>query len=229
MDGDLTDGVTIYFKGNIKDPEFEKNVANFIQNVDEVWGDQLGQDLSNVTFAVVGENFSTDDLESGENLVTFGTNGTSNVSGKKNNNVYINTTGGGNTASHEFGHVLGLADRYEDNYTFNQTKNSNSKRLNTIPHSQDVYNEPDYNPTNNLMANGGTALSAKQLKIANSKRTERNRSFIYVHPDNKQDYCGNKDFGFQRKGNGFKNIGKYAAKYLNSQGFIDVLNESGRK
>ena len=214
MDGNLTDGVTIIFRGDLDNPAFRENVDKFKANIASVWGNQLGFDLSKVSYKEVSSDYKGD-LRAGENMVTFGSgNKVSNVTGDKLNNVFINTSEGGNTAAHEFGHVLGLADRYDDGARVSSGNNSNVSRQVTVHPSSMYPYESDYDPYKNLMSNGEPYLTDNQRQTALTGRKEVSQSRFYIFP-NGRNFYGDQRYAADRKSDGsFSNIGSGVKNWL---------------
>jgi len=186
--GDLRNGVIINAKkgDDISNKQFVTSLLNYAANVASVWGGENGQDISKITINIVGDDFDAGDLGENENLLTFGNEGTSNVGGKNNEIGFMNINDGGNTAAHEFGHFLGLSDRYYDGLTWNagdwDSSSSLQRRTTPIPRSGiDV--DPEYDPRNNLYSNNTSRLTAYQISIANSSAVEKDyqkgRGYIY--------------------------------------------------
>jgi hypothetical protein len=102
----------------------------------------------------------------------LGRNGGDKVSNveasEKNNYGFMNIADpktGPNTAAHEFGHLLGLSDRYFDGGNWNGSNNKVDRK--TTPISNNEINDAGYNPNNNLMSNLTSTLTPMQLNIAN--------------------------------------------------------------
>ncbi|MCB0606356.1 MAG: RHS repeat-associated core domain-containing protein [Lewinella sp.] len=183
--GNLTDGATFYLqKGDITDDEFWSAVLNYVSNVINVWGIENEQNLSKVSFKFVDESFSADQLTGNENLVSFGTGDkVSNVSGKNNEIGFINIKdiSDGNTPAHEFGHHLGLSDRYFDGVTWNQSSGELGRK--TDPISGEEIPDNAYNPDDNLYSTQTSTLTLYQIAIAHTTAIEadyqQNRGYFY--------------------------------------------------
>ncbi len=80
------------------------------------------------------------------------------------------------TAAHEFGHLLGLADRYYEGYS--HKKHEVGNRLNVPMDSQLFPQEQDYVPSTNLMSGGASAwtLSEAQRKLVLACKSETQKS-----------------------------------------------------
>ena len=187
--GDLANGITIWFQKDesISNQQLLQAAINYIINVHETWGDKGTDGGSNITFKFAGEDFDSSDLGDNGNLVTFGNfDGPSRVFGDKQQYSEMNVQGGSeNTAAHEFGHHLGLSDRYLDGMASSPTKNI-GKRI-TTPIGRDGINDPDYDPSDNLYSSGSKTLTPFQLNIANSPAVEqdyqKNRGILYDFKD----------------------------------------------
>ncbi len=149
----------------------------------------------NVQVIEASADMTVSRLKKNENLITVG-NGASapedampNVShvegGGRNNSGYFYLSNGGSEAGHEFGHMLGLTDRYFNGVISNVTSFNNSTasvgRF-TIPVAG--IKEDDYDYQNNLMSGPGTPnLTEKQLNIAfNRNRNEKKHAkFAVIH------------------------------------------------
>jgi hypothetical protein len=137
-------------------------------------------------------NMQSGDLNKNENLILVGnndfardngvsqymiTNQMSHINmGGRNNTGFMFASNKGNEAAHEFGHMLGLSDRYLEGVTAildNRNKWQVGGRV-TIPLLISKDNDPNYN--NNLMAGGAADnLTEYQLRIAfNRNKNERN-------------------------------------------------------
>ncbi|MFK8103978.1 MAG: hypothetical protein AB8G15_15705 [Saprospiraceae bacterium] len=81
-----------------------------------------------------------------------------------------------NTAAHEFGHHLGLADRYYEGVTWNQSTGKfgsarDANLLQPIPESRIA--DPNYTSSDNLYSTGSTTLTDYQSEIANTSQVEK--------------------------------------------------------
>ena len=161
-------------------------IARFKDNVTNTWGNMRLPNgnmvnVSQVKFETACDGMTANDLKEDENLVTVG-NGASDPTQPYNptqqSYVVNNRTGyfyqrGGNPsyADHEFGHFLGLSDRYVKSVTLShQSQNRKSDDVHgflwsgTIPLY--VKGDETYQPYNNLMSEQGNPnLSNDQLKL----------------------------------------------------------------
>jgi len=199
---------TVYFQFDDSDPrianltpgERQAYVNSFAAQVASDWNSYningVQVNTSNVQFLIAPQGMTEKDLGKYENLLTVGfgtsltdprerglaTNGLSFVrmDGRKNNTGYMVYNTNPSYASHEFGHMLGLADRYFESYVISNVSDRIGNRHwesqwtpgNRVPLY--VTSDTENNPAINLMAGqpGGT-LTQKQLNIAfNSGRTE---------------------------------------------------------
>lgn len=199
--GEVT--ATVYFQWDKNEDHTEDNlqdyIDNFSNNVKENWnsytldnGQQVNVD--NVQFLPAPEGMNASDLGKNENLLTVGNGAGSSENSMpgvsyidknaRRNTGYMYLSGGGNEAAHEFGHMLGLSDRYFEGVTANvssfNNQTANISRY-TIPIAGIKDNGYIYN--NNLMSNGGSGLTQRQLNIAfNRNRFERTYAkFSIVH------------------------------------------------
>ncbi|MEM9835555.1 MAG: hypothetical protein AAF828_03580, partial [Bacteroidota bacterium] len=192
MAGDLTNGATINFKkdGSITNEQFWSAVIGYISNVMDVWGDKSSDGENHITFNVVGDDFSENDLGENGNLVHIGSFGdeTSHVSGANQQIARINIDNiSENTAAHEFGHHLGLSDRYLDGATWNPSSGDMTRK--TTPLERNEVQDFLYDPQGNLYSSGDPYLTHYQIMIANSPAVEEdyqnNRGIIYKQYGNK--------------------------------------------
>lgn len=92
----------------------------------------------------------------------------------------VNVNDGENTAAHEFGHHLGLSDRYDEGVQVDGSYMNDVDKYSrgTDPIIDGRVTDPDYNPNTNLMAGPGTGangqpvLTPAQIRIASSSSTE---------------------------------------------------------
>lgn len=137
--------------------------------------------IENVQFLPLPPDKNDNNLNPNENIVTVGTgtsadprsqeNRISYVYGDHKQFSYMYMQNNANEAAHEFGHHLGLSDRYVQGALANTSGGwiTPASRF-TLP----IFNIPTdpvnltpggYNPKTNLMSNGGTALTQMQLSI----------------------------------------------------------------
>lgn len=175
MAGNLRDGITVIFQkdGNISDEDYANYTWDYIQNVMDVWGDKGTG--GKITFKFAVGDFDTSSLGENENLVNVGNYGDapSYVTGDNQEIAYMNIGGGGaNTAAHEFGHHMGLADRYLEGFEWNQSSGISNRR--TTPIASGEIGDSEYNSSDNLYSSGSRTLTAYQISIANSNAVEKN-------------------------------------------------------
>jgi hypothetical protein len=117
------------------------------------------------------------------NVITLTNTGRS-VSGQNTGTWSISDlTGGGNTAAHEFGHLVGLDDRYQYIQAGSMTTGIEPQWASVFLPQAQANNDAGYIPTNNLMSSMSPLLSTQQLNFVfssiNGDREEiENYSFI---------------------------------------------------
>jgi hypothetical protein len=187
--GEVT--ATVYFQWDPEEDHTGDNLDNYIHNfannVRQNWNNYTldnGQQVSvdNVQFLPAPDGMTEDDLDKNENLLTVG-NGASASDNSIPGVSYINknfrrNTGymyfsmNGSDASHEFGHMLGLSDRYFEGFAIDKNGGLYSQRI-TMPNK---FKQNGYDCQTNLMSNPNpvlTTLNSKQLNIAfNRNRKE---------------------------------------------------------
>jgi hypothetical protein len=102
---------------------------------------------------------------------------------QKGGYMWLNSGNSGGDAAHEFGHILGLSDRYTEAAVWTIENNVNlqspiSKSRNTMPLRISRARESGYNPLDNLMSNSfNGSLTQFQLNIAFSRNRREKRYF----------------------------------------------------
>jgi hypothetical protein len=100
--------------------------------------------------------------------------------------IFLNSTSGTNDITHEFGHILGLSDRYCESVIYDSDANPKTNnfgvnilgpyppRSNTIPLTN-IKGDKVHNSNTNLMSSpgGNTTLTPKQMKVIFKNRMER--------------------------------------------------------
>ncbi len=159
-------------------------VENASTNIRNVWGEQTyrGQKVqTNLDVMFYTQDEYNEALANGQvqptdgktNVITLTNSGRSHVEadGRTGKWNVKELNGSGNTAAHEFGHLLGLSDRYQNvqqytdqNGIANQGTAQNPVNYVEVsmPKSQ-VNHDPNYNPQDNMMANGTSTLTTQQL------------------------------------------------------------------
>jgi RHS repeat-associated protein len=164
-------------------------ITAFKENVNNVWNSLTLADGTPVD--VTGVNFlpfieGTTELETNDFLLTVGNRGSSNpdtIHGRsyidfdrKTGYMYHNKNA--EEAAHEFGHIMGLSDRYANVMQYDPYVKDIGYTLSDAGFVPLVLKgEKDYNPLTNLMSGAGTSLTQKQLSIVfNNRRTEKSHS-----------------------------------------------------
>lgn len=105
------------------------------------------------------------------------------VTGKNNQIAYMNINSTEkNTPAHEFGHHMGLADRYLDGLNWDLSNGIQERR--TTPIGTDEIDDPDYDPNNNLYSSGDATLTEYQIRVVNGLEGpepdyQKGRGFVY--------------------------------------------------
>ncbi|HBT93830.1 MAG TPA: hypothetical protein DEB23_06180 [Chitinophagaceae bacterium] len=209
-EGDKTTGqvtATVYFRFDsdvsLTPSQQQAYIDNFRANVQSVWNNQVLDNgvqvnVDNVQFLLAPATLTSASLLKNENLLTVGNGATANKDAEANvsyidknnhrNTGYMYYSFQGNEAAHEFGHMLGLSDRYFNGVIIDVAhfyRNGGESSINrfTIPIAD--INENGYNYLNNLMSrqSGNPLLTANQLNIAfNSNAKEEDYAkFSVVH------------------------------------------------
>jgi RHS repeat-associated protein len=165
--------------------EFEEMACAFETNCINVWnGLEYNGNQVDIT---AGSTFTTNEndptLVSGIwnfNVVFDNFNGPS-YANQDTRTIHINENtfnDDGDVAAHEYGHLLGLSDRYVDGGTF-PTYSNPMDRV-TLPITSPIdSNDPDYDYLNNLYSNGSALVTPYQLDIVFNMERERNWSMGY--------------------------------------------------
>lgn len=161
---------------------YRNNVANTWNGVTYFNGtENVSVCVENVQFLPLPADKNDANLNPNENIVTVGTgtsakpqsleNKISYVYGANKQFSYMYMQNGASEAAHEFGHHLGLSDRYIQGALLNTSFGY------VLPGSRftipifNINNDPvrivtgGYNPRTNLMSNGGGTLSQMQLSL----------------------------------------------------------------
>jgi RHS repeat-associated protein len=169
-------------ESNINDVYGQNGVTTDV-NVIQISDQQMLALESGGNISLNGQNFSLGDGvtnamrigQTGTSYVTDGVRGSNNVGtffvGTQNNNSSTGNLSSGNTAAHEFGHMLGLRDRYGEGLYFGGLLVGFSGRF-TIPLELPELQGTGYIPTNNLMSSGDPTLDAGQLAMIFSSMQE---------------------------------------------------------
>jgi RHS repeat-associated protein len=187
---------TIYFQfvsedtDHLSNQEKQDYVDAFAANVKKVW-EQFSfngnlVDLSGMKFEVMTEE-NASSFNANDSLLTVGNGTFANPNsipgrdyideGRRSGYMYYDNSA--ELAAHEFGHIMGLSDRYADVMYYG--RKIETKPTGDVLHGDDTIplvlpkGETDYNPLTNLMSGGGTFLTQKQLSIVfNNGKTEQN-------------------------------------------------------
>ncbi|MFN6380386.1 MAG: RHS repeat-associated core domain-containing protein, partial [Flavobacteriales bacterium] len=227
-EGDSETGVissTIYIKfdtdANLTDQEKTDYVNAFKAQIDAVWqnismSDGTKISTSNVTVLVAPDGLTSQDLKRNENLLVAGNgehadpdqmHGVSYIDqNRRNNTGYMYLSNNAREAAHEFGHILGLSDRYFEGVVtdiLSHSKQLSSTTRLTMPIAD--IKDKGYNYLNNLMSNGGGHLTEKQISIA-FNRNRKERSYTSIKLLHQQHILDNNEYdGVGLKGHYFKN------------------------
>ena len=179
-------------KGNTTQAEFDGYVANYKTKIDGTWGEKSFKDADGTNYKTktninVQSFNSQSDLDTYmknnavnkdiTNVLNVGTSDGTTTSSHVNpdgNTGFMNVNGLGD--AHEFGHLLGLSDRYQNFVSINPNsalEYRNGKTSGSVPSIFDKSFDERYyhNRDGNLMtnANAGTVITDKQF------------SFIFSH------------------------------------------------
>lgn len=188
----------LYFKfdrdAGLSPEQQQAYVESFKSNVISTWGGfKYGSkqvDASDSTFTILGD----DEKAPKGYTITVGrgfsdpNNDGANTSyvepSKRRGYMYYNASA--REAAHEFGHLFGLSDRYQESVDYNNDNTLSGR--DTIPMKEKwlwkIGESDRYNPYTNLYSSNGTTITQKQLKVVFSPFNERryNRSvFISDH------------------------------------------------
>ena len=158
------------------------------KDIQGTWGSYtlpngVAVDASTLVVSEAPENLQ---LKENENLITVGygendnndytrSRQISHVYGINNNKGYFYLKDGKyqNEGSHEFGHMLGLADRYHEAVKLEKSSIWKFGERSTVPMH---LNDPGYDPQNNLMSGIGTGLTKSQFEVV-TKKGSKEKSF----------------------------------------------------
>jgi hypothetical protein len=171
-------------------------ITNLQNNIVGTWNSYTlpnGQavNANNVQVLAAPDGLAADGLSANQNLITVGNgasadpamvaNQTSYVSGAKNNQGYFFASRNGSEGAHEFGHMLGLSDRYAEGSFYQPNHNRADHGLSgrfTVPLVLNGRQDPtNYNPYNNLMSGSGTGLSDRQLNLVFDGKFNKEATF----------------------------------------------------
>jgi RHS repeat-associated protein len=245
--GEITSTIYIKFDDNTKLSSDQKKayLDAFKANIDQIWGSQTlanGTPIStkNVTVQEAPDGLTPQNLKRNENFIRAGNGqnadknsmpGVSYIDDNELNNTgYMYLSSNATEAAHEFGHILGLSDRYFEgvmtqivSYSGNT---STTSRL-TMPIAD--IKDRGYNYLNNLMSiQGGTMLTESQLKIA-FKRGRSEKRYVQMALLHSADVMQSQNYdGVSLKGHYYRNqIGYEGVKptqYDSSLKFKFILN-----
>ncbi len=201
-EGDKRTGIitaTIYleFDGAYSEEEKQEYMRNLRTSIAAVWNQQqingVQVNVDNVKILEAPSGMKAKDLKRNENLITVG-NGSDRLpdyirntrtsyvdNNARNNTGYWFFKGGdpSSYAAHEFGHLLGLTDRYH--YLTAITEGGCLQDRGTIGMELNNKKETGYNSSTNLMSSGGNTLTQYQLNIAfNRNKKERNYTQVVL-------------------------------------------------
>lgn len=178
--------------------------------------DDIGTDASYIAAVIAGikawetrldieiVNLDPGRAASSDHYIILIGNGTKAVEPNKSlKRSYVGTTSGylfrsesnAQTFAHEFGHLLGLADRYYEAYEYGDTITRKTKGGNiikedvegvsiTIPMSKDLFSTEDYDPETNLMSGQSSewtiSSAQRQLILSGSEEHQPSRHIIGV-------------------------------------------------
>jgi RHS repeat-associated protein len=240
--GDLTATIYIRFEDgmNLTQQEIQDYINNFANNIRDTWDNQtidgVQVNTDNVRVLIAPEGMNEAALDRNENLLTVGTgriadpNSIPNAfyinSNSRRNTGYMYYQNQGSDAAHEFGHMLGLSDRYYEGVVTNRS-DYEAERMN-VPIA---FEESGYNYQTNLMSSSGGSLTDKQLNIAfNRNKFEKSYSrFALIHyreSINNITYDAVLVGAFKTKFYSNNNL-TYTIK--NSDNFLDKYNRSSGK
>ena len=199
----ITATIYLRFRGNLSNAQKVAYLTNFMNSISNTWNNQTrnGKAVTlNLTVNFAG-NKTAKDLKRGENLLEVGSDvDVSHIDGNRLNNTgEMNLNANGTDAAHEFGHILGLTDRYMEGRTADPESSNgdlrtfeNTSRF-TVPLAQSVtsgdggVNDPNYNPLTNLMSNpapdGTGDVTPQQMGIIFSNKNEgRYNRALLINP-----------------------------------------------
>ena len=153
--------------------------ANAQTNINTVWSAQTYNGMnvtSNVTVtamtqvaynaaAAAGTLNPTDGQTNVMQLTSDGTRSQVNFDQRTGSYDVSDLTGASNTAAHEFGHMLGLDDRYQYIQGYSTTTGAENQWLEVVLPTTQVPNDPTYQPLNNLYSTQTSVVTQTQLSF----------------------------------------------------------------
>jgi hypothetical protein len=165
--------------------EFEEMACNFETNCINIWNNLeykgMNVDITSGSTFTIDPN---DPAISGGwnfNVVFEQINGPS-YADPESRTIHINESTyyeDGNVAAHEYGHLLGLSDRYVDGGIFPETSTAKFIRS-TLPITSPITeSDTDYDYLNNLYSGGNSLVTPYQLDIVFNLQNETNWAMGY--------------------------------------------------
>jgi RHS repeat-associated protein len=189
----------------LSDEQKQAYIDKFRENINTVWNsftlaDGISVDVSGVEFLPAKEGMTASKLKSNEILLTVGYGENANpdaIPGRSyiesdRKTGYMYHTENPTEAAHEFGHIMGLSDRYANVMLF-VSGNPGKDYAFTLLEADTIplvlrKGEEDYNPLTNLMSGGESSLTQKQLSIVfNNGKDEKNYPAPVVLANRKSD------------------------------------------
>ena len=179
---------------SVTDEEFDDYLNEYTNNLEAVFqdktytkDDKIYKVVLNVSYSIINNKNDLQDASSSDNFVTVRSGGGVSNAEKGGDEASMNINDKGNTATHEFLHLLGLDDRYQ----FAQKAKGSSGEVPTadykvlsMPRGQ--VNEPiGYEAQNNIMANAATSnITDLQFDYIFKQKIEDNGMATIFHTGN---------------------------------------------
>jgi RHS repeat-associated protein len=168
-------------------------------NIQTVWSAQIfnnrpvtvnlgaPQVMTLAQYNVAVANGTINSTDGQTNVITLTNTGRS-ATGQNTGTWNINDlTDAGNTAAHEFGHLVGLADRYQYIQAGSMTTGIEPQWASVFLPQAQANNDAGYIPNNNLMSNMSATLSAQQLNFvfsSGNRDREKIETYTFITAQN---------------------------------------------